>query len=322
MKMWNLILALCLVFGSAEMGCADSQLPVNAQLSGVPPVADGGWAGVFQGDQMMKRFLDYMDKYHMGAIAAILCTVWAVGKIQKENPDFFNGIVRSLEWPFFVTQRKFQKFFCNGKSLTWNELASWHNRVYKLLSPLTKATSVLDLSKDRRLRAMDAEDDQTQVDEAWIKQVVHIERELGFLMQVLQERLRYYEDQKVKDKKKKSDGIIKSAGKSLMRTSLNRNEEIAFGLKELEGYLTEIVDYCRFIHQSSALNKEHLKKLIGSVCAVFEHLGTLVDEVSAADRTKKKIVMVSDATTRGYSGIDGSGGYGGGYGALGYGGGS
>ncbi len=291
MRLWNFYIIVLLVTSSSTIIPASTPTALSSSDT-------TGWAGIMGADKMMERFLNYMDRYHMGAIAAVLCTVWAVGKIQKENPDFFSSVIRTLEWPFFVAEKKLQKLFCNGKSLTWNELASWHNRIYKLLSPLTKSTSVLDLTKDRRLKAIDAEDENTVKDQTWTKQIIHIDRELTFLGNILDERLRYYKDQH----KNTSTNFIKSAGKRLIRTSLNRNEEIAFGLEEIKHYLSETNEYFQSLTHASALDKEHLKKQIHAICSSFEHLGTLVDEVSAADKTKKKIPMVSD-TTRGYSGV-------------------
>ena len=262
--------------------------------------------------EVVEGWLKRLDEYHLGAVALGVGGLYALSIVQKENPDFFATIVRGVEWPFSILERKLQHYFCSGKSLTWNEIASWHNRVSRLLLPLTKTASVVDLSKERRLRNIDLEDDQTGTqDVQWVNQVKHIEREFIFLKKVLMYRLRYYKD--IPATKNKTVGT--SLGKVLVRTSLNRNEEIAFGLEEVIGYLGETVDYCKSVPRFSALDKEYIKRLMGSICTTCEHLGVLVDEVTAADRTKKKIPMsVDGALPRGYTGM--SGGYAEGYGSY------
>jgi hypothetical protein len=243
--------------------------------------------------------------------------------MQKESPDFFNTGVRLIESPFLLAQKKLQKTFCGGQSLTWNEVASWHNRVSRLLIPLTKTTSMVDLSKDRRLRIMDQEDGQDEgQDDQWKQQVAHIERECFFMVKMLTLRLAFYKDQPSLKNRKKKIGIVTRAvkapvtmvqalGKSVLRTSLTRNEEVAFGLEEAISYLHQTVDYCKSVSHFSGVDKEHMKRLMSSICTTFEHIGVLVDELSAADKNKKKLPMTADgALTRGgYAG----GSYGGGY---------
>ncbi len=58
-----------------------------------------------------------------------------------------------------------------------------------------------------------------------------------------------------------------------------------------------------------------MKRLMGNICTTFEHIGVLVDELSAADKNKKKLPMTADgALTRGgyaggsYGGYDSPGG--------------
>ncbi len=249
-----------------------------------------------------------------------LAVMWAVSSLQKQNPDFFNSSVRMAETPFFYLQNKLQILFCSGQSLTWNQLASWHNRVSKLLSPLTKATSVLDLGKERRLKALDIEDGAEGVqDEQWLTLSAHIERECAFLCAVLNQRLHYYKE--YPEKKDVDQHVVvktlmvpiqgvKEIGKACVRSSLTRNDEIAFGIEETIEYLQEVSTYCSSVTQFSALDKEIVKRLMVSICSTLEHLGVLVDEVGAADKTKKKLPMTLDGSvTKGYTPGGGFGGY-------------
>lgn len=297
MKMRNLFLTVC-------MSLFFTQLVVA-----VPDVSmqDRYPFGTNTSGMIVQGFIDLLKNKEFAITAITIAGLYSLSIIQKENPDFVAAIVRTLEWPFFIIERKMQHFYCGGKSLTWNEVASWHNRVSRILTPLTKTTSVIDLSKDRRLRSMDQEDDVTgHQDTQWLNQVAHIEKEFLFLKKVLMYRLRYYKD--VPSSKKKKSSIVKSFGKNVVRTSLNRNEEIAFGLEEAIVYLNETIVYCKSVSQFSSLDKEHLKRLVGNICTVFEHLGVLVDEVTAADRNKKKIPMSADgALNRAYTGAAGIG---------------
>lgn len=263
-----------------------------------------------------------LEKLGHNKVAIGVIAIFALSLAQKESPEFFNTGVRLIESPFLLLQKKLQQTFCGGQSLTWNEVASWHNRVSRVLTPLTKTTSMVDLSKDRRLRIMDQDDGQEQhQDDQWLKQVAHIERECGFLVKMLTIRLAYYTDHVPSKRKKKKTGpvvrvvkapltLVQTFGKSVLRTSLTRNEEVAFGLQEAISYLQEIVEYCKSVSHFSGLDKEHMKRLMGNICTTFEHIGVLVDEISAADKNKKKLPMTADGSlTRGGYGGGSYGGY-------------
>lgn len=237
--------------------------------------------------------------YQVASIALI--TIFALSLAQKENKEFFNTAARYVEWPFVWTSKKLEKIFTGGCSLTYNEVASWHNRVARLLTPLTKTTAMVDLSKDRRLRIMDQDDGADEVhDDHWSNQVMHIEREFAFLTKVLTTRLAYYEDRKTARKNKGITRgprrVVDPLGKSFVRMSLIRQEEVAFQLKEVISYLKETSDYCKTVSHFSAVDKEHIKRLMGSICTAFEHIGVLVDELSVADRNKTKIQMTADGS--------------------------
>ena len=328
MQMRNLVLVfLCTVFSGSSVsasapaaavaaGSRDSLLAALALDNAIRGLAD-----------LVGRLASGLEKIGHNKVALGVVAIFALSLIQKENPDFFNTGVRLVESPFLLLQKKLQQVFCGGQSLTWNEVASWHNRVSRLLTPLTKTTSMVDLSKDRRLRIMDQDDGQDDgQDDQWKRQVTHIERECGFTIKMLTVRLAFYKDQPHLKNKKQKIGAVRKAlkapvsvvqtlGKSALRTSLTRNEEVAFGLQEAISYLQETIDYCKSVTHFSGLDKEHMKRLMGGICTTFEHIGVLVDELSAADKNKKKIPMASDgALSRGgyaggsYGGYDSPGG--------------
>ncbi len=324
MQMRNLILVfLCAHFsGSSISASVPAVTPENAAFAAF--AFERGVRGL---SELFMGIYDGLGRLGHNKIALGVLAVFALSLVQKESPDFFNTGVRLVESPFLLLQKKLQQSFCGGQSLTWNEVASWHNRVSRLLTPLTKTTSMVDLSKDRRLRIMDQDDGQDEgQDDQWKRQVTHIERECGFMIKMLTIRLAFYKDQPhLKNKKKKTSAmtralmapvsVMQTLGKSVLRTSLTRNEEVAFGLQEAISYLQEIIDYCKSVTHLSGLDKEHMKRLMGGICTTFEHIGVLVDELSAADKNKKKIPMASDgALSRGgYAG----GGYDSQYGAGG-----
>ncbi len=260
------------------------------------------------------------ERPYIATVPLTLAGLYVVSSLQKQNPEFFSSLMRVVESPWFIFQKRMELLFCGGQSLTWNQLASWHNHMSKLLSPLTKATSVLDLGKERRLRAIEIEDGTENVqDTQWLTLSTHIQHECDFLAFVLTQRLRYYKEHPEKEVENRHLVVkalmvpvagIKKVGKVLVRTSLTRNEEIAFGLEETIAYLKEVSEYCASISHFGALDKEIIKRLMVSICSTIEHLGVLVDEVSAADKSRKKLPMTLDGTlNKGYTPGSGFGGY-------------
>ena len=307
MKMRNLILVfLCTLFSGSSVFAnqnldskQNSDVDFTSRFNGRTTFAD-----------VAMELVKEAKNNGLVTISFGLLGIFAISLMQKESPDFFNTGVRYVEWPFLLMQKKLQRIFCGGQSLTWNEVASWHNRVSRLLIPLTKTTSMVDLSKDRRLRIMDQEDGQDAgQDDQWKQQVAHIEKECGFIVKMLTIRHAFYKEQLLVKNKKTSAimramkapvTMVQGMGRSILRTSLTRNEEVAFGLQETISYLRETVDYCKSVSHFSALDKEHMKRLMGNICTTFEHIGVLVDELSAADKNKKKLPMTADgALTRG-----------------------
>ncbi len=312
MHVRNLFLAfLCVAFSSTVVAESTSSSSTSAEST---LFAGMMAAGVIRGisDLVVPFYKDLMGSgYKVPAIALI--TVFALSLAHKENKEFFNVCGRYVEWPFVWTAKKMEKIFTGGRSLTYNEVASWHNRVARLLTPLTKTTAMVDLSKDRRLRIIDQEDGTEEGrDDQWVNQAAHIEREFAFLTKVLMMRLAYYEDKKTVRKRtgitRAPRRILDPLGKSFVRMSLIRQEEVAFQLKEAIAYLKEASDYCKSVSHFSAVDKEQVKRLMGSICTTFEHIGVLVDELSVADRNKNKIPMTADGSL-GRSGYS-SGSYG------------
>jgi hypothetical protein len=321
MQMRNLTLVFLYIFFA---GSSVSASRLSSDTDGINALAGLTYGGIRGLSDMVCKGYDSLVTDHP-YIALSILGFFALSLVQKESPEFFNTGVRLVESPFLLIQKKLQKSFCGGQSLTWNEVASWHNRISRLLTPLTKTTSMVDLSKDRRLRIMDQEDGQDEgQDDQWKQQVRHIERECGFMIKMLTLRLAFYKEQSSLKKKKINPitrvikapvNVVQAMGRSVLRASLTRNEEVAFGLEEAVSYLQETITYCKSISHFSGLDKEHMKRLMGNICTTFEHIGVLVDELSAADKNKKKLPMTADGTlTRGgyaggsYGGYDSPGG--------------
>lgn len=222
----------------------------------------------------------------------------ALSELEKQNKSFFNDTLNIVRTPYIFVRKRFERLFCSGESLSWNELITWRTRVMKLLSPLTKQTTVVDLSREKRLRLIDQEDSSEAIfDEQWAEYVRHIENQCSFLMVRLDKHLNYYQDRKNKEVKKVDDGLayitdnsvvnpikrpVVFIGKSFVRASIKRDEEIAFYLEELKTYLQEIITYTKSVTQLSSLDKDRIKQMMNSTCDVFEHVATLIDANTAA----------------------------------------
>lgn len=320
MHVRNLFLAfLCLFFSSPSAASSASSTTDSGFWTGM--AAMGAIRGI--SDLVIPLGTKIEGKgYQIASI--VLITLFALSLAQKENKEFFSTCARYVEWPFMWTSKKLQKVFTGGRSLTYNEVASWHNRVARLLTPLTKTTAMVDLSKDRRLKIMDQDDGKDDgIDDQWARQAAHIEKEFNFLIKVLTVRLAFYKDPKLTKKQKgwlikAPHRVVSPMGKSFVRMSLIRHDEVAFQLEEAISYLKEVIDYCKSVSHFSAIDKEHMKRLMGSTCTTFEHIGVLIDELSVADRTKNKIPMTIDgALNRGGYSSGSYGSYGSEYGSGG-----
>lgn len=256
-----------------------------------------------------------------------------LSELQKQNPEFFNSVTGIVKAPFILTRKRLERLFCNGESLSWNEIVTSRNRVMRLLSPLTKQTTVVDLSRDKRLRLMDQEDDKGQVrDEQWTEYVQHIDSQLTFMSNMLQNALNFYENEQKKSAKvtctccvcltekyvvKPTLNFAKAGGSACVRISTKRNEEIAFYLKELKVYLKEIIDYSKSVLQLADLDKERIKRLMNSTCDAFEHIAVLVDAGTASAPASKPVVGQLAMQRDSGAGAGAGAGYGG-YGYGGY----
>lgn len=204
-----------------------------------------------------------------GKIAAsVLGVFFVVSELEKQNRKFFNGTVNIIRVPVKSLCRYYEFLRYGGESLSWNKLIVWRTRVMKLLSPLTKQTTVVDLSREKRLRLIDEDEDSAEIlDEQWVEYVNHIDKQCSFMVVSLEAHLHYY-----KEKRSKKDA-----------QKIKYHEEIAFYLEELKTYLQEIVTYSKSVKQLSALDKDRVKRIMNSTCDTFEHVATLVDADTAAD---------------------------------------
>lgn len=268
-------------------------------------------------------------------LAVALALYWGISQLQKENSQFFNSTVDMIKSPWVFARKKLELLLCGGESLSWNEIVTWRNRTMRLLSPLTKQTSVVDLSREKRLRLIDQEDNKEEtVDTQWMQYARHIEVQLTFMLVTLGKHLNYYETKKKKTLKKQCycpgclaekyivgppAKVVGSIGKVCVRVSVKRDMEIAFYLKEVQTYLKEIIEYTKDVKQFQSLDKEHVKRIMNSTCDAFEHIATLID-VSTASSGRPEVGKLSmqreGSTGNGYGGYGSYGGYGG-YGSSG-----
>lgn len=303
-----------------------------------PPVSGASGGGVGLGD-----FLT--DATRAGVLIAVINTLYksnrkneacALGvlvffsELHKQNAAFLNAVTEFIKSPWVLTRKKMERAFCGGESLAWNEIVTSRNRIMKLLSPLTKQTSVVDLSREKRLRIIDQEDTKEAIlDEQWQEYVCHIQSQCIFMSKKLGKNLNYYETQAKKTRKRTCNCVaciadkyvinppvrlIADAGKACLRTSVKQTEEIAFYLKEIQMYLKEIINYSKSVTQLPDLDKERIKRLMNSTCDALEHLATLVDVGTAAAPASSNPVgqlpIKREASSSGYGGYGGYGSYG------------
>lgn len=247
-------------------------------------------------DEVFKFFIQRLDKI-LPYVALSVAGIYTVSKLQKSNPEFFSNMWRLSKSPLVFVQRSLERYLCAGESLSWNQVTSWHNRILKVLTPLTKQTALIDIAKVNRLKKIEDEEKSEGVDQVWQATVHHIESELCFINTMLERHLNYYQDQEVRMKKQVCEccachvykkvaqpslDVLKRMGKNCIRVSLKRHEEIAFYIKKIITYNTQIIAYLKTVSYSHNLHKEHVKACMNDVCGAFEHLAVLVDESTAA----------------------------------------
>lgn len=249
-----------------------------------------------------------------------VAAIYSASKVQKMNPEFFANLWRITKSPIVFVQKKAEKLFCGGESLSWNVVVSWHNRVYKALLPLTKQASVMELAKEKRIQAIDRQDaDEHMVDATWQPLQQHLQEEFTFLKSRLGLHLRYYQDQQQQREEVCTcslcvvGGAVQTVGKSCVRLSIKRHEETAFYIKKIMTYSEEFVAYIGSNSHKESLDKELIKRYMDDICSALEHVATLVDDTTAAapHGASGQLTLIRA------QGTGGSIGYNGGYGAHG-----
>lgn len=276
------------------------------------------------------KIIEQLIKDLQGKVVPLgLCVaaLYSVSKVQKMNPEFFSTLWRISKSPIVFVQKKAEKLFCGGESLSWNVVVSWHNRVYKSLLPLTKQASVMDLAKEKRIQIIDKQDTDTPVvDPVWQPLQQHLQQEFTFISSRLAHHVRYYEDQpKIADACScvvcKVGGAVQTAGKTCVRLSIKRYEETAFYIKKLMTYCDEFSAYIGTVTQKESLDKELIKRYLDDICSALEHLAVLVDDTTAAapHGPSGHLVLIraqgagGTGYTGGYGGYADAGQYGSGY---------
>lgn len=236
----------------------------STSSGGIDDVADRfmrlGAAGI-----AIKSLADLGEKGKIGASALGVYVV--LSELERQNKSFFSGTIDIVRVPIKKLCRYYEFKRYGGEALSWNKLILWRARIMKSLSPLTKQTTVVDLSREKRLRLIDQDENQEVVlDEHWKEYAVHIEVQCHFMIKSLNAHLNYYCYHKSKNVKEKAKYY----------------EEVAFYLEELKTYLEEIVRYTQSVKQISSLDKDRIKRMMNSTCDAFEHVATLVDPNTAA----------------------------------------
>jgi hypothetical protein len=233
----------------------------------------------------------------------------ALSELEQKNSKFFNRTVNIVRSPWVFVRKRCELLFCGGESLSWNELITWSNRVMKLLSPLTKQTTVVDLSREKRLRLIDQSDIESILDVQWLEYSQHIEKQFSFMVKRIDSHLSYYQDKKNEKPYRNRvidpiKNVVTYAGKACIRVSIKRDEEIAFYLEEVKTYLEEIITYTKSIKQLSDLDKDRVKRVMNSTCDAFEHIATLVDADTAASGRNSvgQLTMKRELTGNPYGG--------------------
>lgn len=245
---------------------------------------------------LVERIFDpeFMNKYYQNKsvrnliyAGALIGAVYAASKIQKMNPEFFSTLWRTAKSPLVLVRKKVEILVCGGESLEWNVIVSWHNRMLKVLTPLTKQASVMELAKERRIQDLAYQDvTYAAVDVPWQQIQNHVQEELHFMNTVLERHASYYQDSQ-HDKLRsgcmhKVGTVVHSAGKTCVRLSSKRYEEIAFYIKKIMRYSDDCCTYVASVKTKESLDKELVKRYMEDMCSTFEHLATLVDDITAA----------------------------------------
>lgn len=216
-------------------------------------------------------------------VGAGLAAIYIASRTQKMNPEFFAALWRLTKSPIVFLQKKSERWFCGGESLSWNVLVSWHNRVFDALTPLTKQSSVMDLTKEKRIQALDQA--ECDVDPVWEHIQQHVYEEFAFMQARFAGHLCYYQDQESQEKRRLVDLVatpVQAAGKACVRLSIKRHEETAFYIKKIMAYCDQLCAYINTVSSKEALDKELIKRIMEDLCSACKHVATLVDDTTAA----------------------------------------
>lgn len=245
--------------------------------------------------------------------------VWFIGEINKENPKYYNHVATLAKSPWVITRKSGERLFCGGESLIWNDIVIWRKRINQILSPFTKQATVVDLSRDKRLSVLNQFGDNEELKDI---QSVHILenmiKQLQFLSGQLEMNKKYYKQEPIKRKRHVITRVITiplqyvmAAGAACMRLGVNRHDEIAFYIEQLQAHISSLIEYIKTVATLSDLDKEKMKTYLGLLTDILEHMATLVDvETAAASRTPEgKLLLnsIDGKTPRRYSNYGGYG---------------
>ncbi|MFT6765204.1 MAG: hypothetical protein ACJAZS_000071 [Alteromonas naphthalenivorans] len=308
-------LLLCLIVSLSLHGANIGPISQSASTESL-----GGFFSEFARAGAIVAVLKMVHENNYPNTACVLGCYVAVSELEQKNSQFFNRTINIVKSPWVFARKRCELLVCGGESLSWNELVTWRNRVMKLLSPLTKQATVVDLSKEKRLRLIDQDDNaEVVLDEQWAEYAQHIDKQFSFMVKRLDKHLNYYQDKKNVEYKDTNivykiidpiKGAINGIGKAFIRVSIKRDEEVAFYLEEIKTYLQEIIVYSKNVNQLSDLDKDRVKRTMNSICDAFEHVATLIDADTAASGRNAvgQLTVQKESTGNAYAG--GYGGYG------------
>ncbi len=249
----------------------------------VTGAGDGAMLAMCKGAFDAFRSKDSVNKmYYAGAG---LAGIYIASRAQKMNPEFFAALWRLTKSPIIFFQKKSERFLCGGESLSWNVVVSWHNRVFDSLTPLTKQSSVMDLTKDRRIKVLDQGGVDVGIDPVWLQTQTHVYQEFAFMKKVFEQHLRYYQDQEAKEQKRLIALVaspLQDVAKSCVRLSIKRHEETAFYINKIMTYCDQLCVYINSVSTKESLDKELMKRYMEDLCSACKHVATLVDDTTAA----------------------------------------
>lgn len=292
----GLFLSFCLLLPGVPLSAsAGGYYPTNGGTQAGQEGSEGGsWSSFAStlvtgaGDAVvLKEFISLINKPERTRayyISVGLAGIYLASRIQKANPEFFAALWRLTKSPLVFLQKKSERFFCGGESLSWNVMVSWHNRIFDALTPLTKQSSVMDLTKEKRIKALNQEHDQLR-DPVWQQVQDHIYEEFAFISKQCAGHLRYYQDQEEKEKKRlvaMVAGPVQTAAKACVRLSIKRHEEISFYVRKMMTYCNQLCDYIMSVSSKEALDKELIKRSMEDLCSTCKHIAILVDETTAS----------------------------------------